>query len=141
MKSKGWRKKYKDAIPYLFFGVCTTVVNVVVFWLLAHWINIRTMLSTIIAWIAAVVFAYITNRKWVFKSDAKGIGEICREIFAFFSCRFMTGMVDWFTMWILVDIVGFNDMIIKCTANIIVIILNYIASKWMIFRKRSMDKG
>ena len=73
-------KKYKDLIPYLFFGVCTTIVNIVSYWILAHILDAGTMLSTVIAWIIAVTFAYVTNRKWVFHSEAKGKKAILKEI-------------------------------------------------------------
>lgn len=58
--------KYKDIVLYLFFGVCTTLVNVIAYWICAHPLDINTMTSTIIAWVLAVLFAYITNRNWVF---------------------------------------------------------------------------
>ena len=69
-------EKYKDVIAYLFFGVCTTVVNVVVYWLAAHPCGLGTMPSAVIAWIAAVLFAYVTNKKWVFHSEARGPAEV-----------------------------------------------------------------
>lgn len=87
-------QKYRDVIPYLFFGVCTTLVNITVYWLMAYPLRFRTMLSTIVAWIASVFFAYVTNRKWVFHSSACGIKEITREISSFFACRLATGIVD-----------------------------------------------
>ncbi len=77
-------QKYKDVIPYLFFGVCTTLVNVVVYWVCAHPFNFNIMVSTIIAWVLDVLFAYITNRKWVFHSEAKTRKEIIKEIVSFF---------------------------------------------------------
>lgn len=92
-------------------------------------------MSTIIAWMAAVLFAYITNRKWVFKSEAQGGREIFREIGSFFLCRLATGIVDWLCMFICVDNLAWNDVIVKFGANILVIILNYVASKLLIFRK------
>ena len=123
-----------DVILYLFFGVCTTLVNVVSYYICAYPLRLNVMLSTILAWIFAVIFAYITNRKWVFHSTAKDIKDIIREIISFFSCRITTGVVDWLCMYIFVDIVGMNDVIVKFAANILVIILNYIASKLIIFK-------
>lgn len=130
-------KKYKDVVPYVFFGVCTTIVNVVVYWLFAYVLMQATMLSTIIAWIAAVLFAYITNRKWVFHSQAYGVVSIMKEIVSFFSCRLATGIIDWLCMYIFVDVLGANGVLIKLIANIIVIVLNYVASKLLIFRRKS----
>lgn len=130
-------KKYKDIVPYVFFGVCTTIVNVVVYWFFAYVLMQATMLSTIIAWIAAVLFAYITNRKWVFHSQAYGVVSIMKEIVSFFSCRLATGIIDWLCMYIFVDVLHANGVLIKFVANIIVIVLNYVASKLLIFRRKN----
>jgi len=128
-------KKYKDVTLYLFFGVCTTLVNIITYWIVAHPFGFSTMVSTIFAWFIAVLFAYITNRKWVFHSTTVTSKEIVREIISFFSCRLITGIIDWVCMLIFVDILYLNDVIIKFLANILVIILNYIASKLLIFKK------
>lgn len=127
-------KKYKDVIPYLFFGVCTTGVNVVTYWLFAHVFHISTMESTMIAWVLAVLFAYVTNRKWVFFSKAKTRQEIFREVVTFFGCRVATGIVDWIGMFVLVELLGLYDVVIKFLCNVMVIMLNYIASKLIIFK-------
>lgn len=127
-------KKYKDVVPYAVFGVFTTIVNIAVYWVMAHPFHLGVMLSTIIAWIVAVLFAYLTNRKWVFHSEAHTSQEVFREIISFFVCRIATGVVDWGCMFIFVDMLHFNDVIIKAAANILVIILNYVASKLVIFR-------
>lgn len=140
MNLKKLYEKYKDVIPYLFFGVCTTVVNIVVYWLMAHFANMGTMVSTIAAWIAAVLFAYITNRKWVFHSKAHTGKEILREIVSFFLARLATGILDWGCMWIFVDLLKWNDVIVKSAANVLVIVLNYVASRLIIFGKGSDPK-
>lgn len=129
-------QKYRDVIPYLFFGICTTFVNIIVYWVMAYPLNCQTMFSTVVAWIVSVLFAYVTNRKWVFHSDASGLKEISKEICSFFSCRLATGVVDLGCMWIFVDILSYNDVVIKVLANVLVIILNYVASKLLIFRHK-----
>ena len=126
--------KYKDIIPYLFFGVCTTVVNVISYWGFAHLLTFNVMASTIFAWILAVLFAYVTNRKWVFKSTAFSKRAIIREIISFFGCRTATGIMDWLCMFIFVELLKFDDMVIKIIANVIVVILNYVASKLIIVK-------
>ena len=138
MNLKQLYEKYKDVIPYLFFGVCTTLVNVVVYWVAAHPLHLGVMPSTILAWLLAVLFAYVTNRKWVFHSEAKDAGAVLKEMASFFACRLATGVVDWLCMYIFVDVLKWNDMVIKIAANVLVIILNYVASKLIIFKK---DKG
>lgn len=135
MDIKKLYEKYKDVIPYLFFGVCTTVVNVVVYWGCAHPLGLGVMPSTIIAWVLAVLFAFVTNRKWVFHSDKTGTREIAKEMLMFFTCRLATGAVDWICMFVFVDLLGLNDLIIKFCANVIVIVLNYLASKIVIFKR------
>lgn len=128
-------KQYIDVIMYLFFGVLTTVINVISYWILAYPLKLGIMISTVIAWFVAVLFAYITNRKWVFHSSSEGFGKIIKEVISFFTCRIVTGCVDWVCMWVFVDLIQLNDVIIKFMANIIVIVLNYITSKLVIFRQ------
>ena len=128
-------EKYKDVFFYLVFGVLTTVVNIVTYWVCVHILGTSVMVGTILAWVLAVFFAYITNRSLVFHSSASGTDEIMKEITSFFACRIGTGVVDWVIMLVFVTILHFNDMIIKMLANIIVIVLNYILSKFVIFKK------
>ncbi len=128
-------KKYWDTIPYLFFGVCTTVSNVAAYWICAHALGLKTMVSTVIAWIIAVMFAYVTNRKWVFRSEAHEITAICKEMASFFGCRLTTGIVDWLAMYVFVELLSVNDVFVKMSANILVIVMNYMASKFIIFKK------
>lgn len=137
---KGMKKlfeQYKDVIPYLFFGVCTTGVNVVTYWVMAHPLNMEVMPSTVVAWFLAVMFAYLTNRKWVFHSSASGNTEVMKELVSFFGCRLATGVVDWACMYLFVDILALDDVLIKLAANVLVIVLNYIASKLLIFREKT----
>ena len=140
MDLKSMIKQYRDVIPYLFFGICTTLVNVAVYWICAHPLNLETMVSTIIAWFLAVLFAYFTNRKWVFHSEAHDKSSVLKEIVSFFGCRIATGIVDWLCMFLFVDLLFLNDVVVKFAANILVIVLNYIASKLVIFRRKENDK-
>ena len=129
-------EKYQDKILYLVFGALTTAVNTGVFWLCAHPLGMPVLPSTMIAWFLAVLFAYLTNRKWVFHSEASTRKEYTREIFSFFLCRLGTGVLDWVLMYLLVDQLHLNDLAVKVSVNILVIILNYVASKLLIFRKK-----
>ena len=127
-------RKYKSLILYIFFGICTTFVNIASFWLMAHVFNFKAVFSSIVAWILSVIFAYITNRSWVFNARATGPKNIFREIYSFSACRFATGVLDCFIMFLCVDIFEFNDIIIKVISNIIVVVLNYVASKILVFK-------
>ncbi len=128
--------KHRDVVPYIVFGVLTTVVNVAVYWMAAHLLGFSVMPSTVIAWVLAVLFAYVTNRKWVFRSEAKGAAAIAREMIAFFACRLATGALDVGCMFLFVDVLAFDDVVVKAAANVLVIVLNYVASRLVIFRRR-----
>ncbi len=130
--------KYGNVIPYLFFGVCTTLVNVVSYWICAYPLGFSIMTSTILAWCLAVFFAYVTNRKWVFHGQAHGAKEIGKEMALFFACRLGTGLLDWLCMLIFAEWLGMDDVFVKAAADIAVIILNYLASKFVIFRKKPL---
>ena len=136
MTIKDLFEKYKDIIPYGIFGVLTTLVNIAVYWVMAHVLEMRTVPSSIIAWVAAVSFAYLTNRKWVFHSEAHTTRAIIREILYFFLCRLMTGVFDWLFMYVTVDMLHWHDVWMKLIANVMVIILNYLASRFVVFKKR-----
>lgn len=129
-------EKYKDLIPYAIFGVFTTVVNMVVYWLCSHVFGMQTLVATLIAWFLAVFFAYVTNRKWVFHSEAEGAREILREAVSFYAARIATEGIDLLCMWLFVDCLHFNDVVIKFLANVLVIIVNYVLSKLVIFKKK-----
>lgn len=133
-------EKYRDVIPYVFFGVVTTIINIAVYWLLAHPLHLPVMFSTVAAWIITVTVAYLTNRKWVFHSEAHTASEIAREVIWFFACRLATGILDWFLMYLFVKRLHFPDMPVKVFANVLVIVLNYVASKWFIFKKKNKEE-
>ena len=135
IKNKALFAKYREMILYLFFGGCTTLVNIVSYYICSR-IGMGTAVSTVIAWVLSVLFAYVTNRKYVFESRAFGFVPILKETAGFFLCRLATGLLDLAIMVVFVDFLHFNDMIIKILSNIIVIVLNYVASKLLIFRKR-----
>lgn len=126
--------KYKKIIAYLFFGVLTTAVNFAVYSILTLFME-STPLKTVIAWFAAVVFAYVTNRYFVFESEEKKTAGVLKELSSFFFCRIITGILDIAIMYLFVDVLFFNEYIMKFISNVAVVILNYIASKIIVFRK------
>ena len=132
---KGLIEKYRGFILYAFFGVCTTVVNIVAYYISARVIGLGTVSSTVVAWIFAVLFAFFTNKLWVFNSKSWEKKLVVRELSSFYLCRLSTGALDVAIMFVCVDILGWNDLIMKIISNVIVIILNYVASKFIIFRK------
>lgn len=128
--------KYRDIVLYGVFGVLTTLVNIVSYWFMAHPLSMGTMISTVLAWVLSVLFAYFTNRKWVFRSKATGTEAIVKEIVSFFACRIATGVVDWACMFVFVELLRFDDVVIKVLANIVVIVLNYVGSRLFVFRQK-----
>ena len=129
-------KKYKSVILYLVFGFLTTVVNIVAYYLLDLNGLFNTVINTSIAWVVAVIFAYVTNKKWVFESKVEGFKDNFKEMMSFFGCRIATGLMDVGIMFVFVDLLGYDDMIIKIASNVLVVILNYVGSKLLVFRNK-----
>lgn len=127
--------KYKGIIKYLVFGVLTTLVNVIAYWLMYEILHADNVGSTIIAWIVAVVFAFVTNKLYVFDSKNWNKDSI-REIVQFFGCRLGTGIVELVMMYVFVDTLNFHGTFMKLVTNFVVIVLNYIASKLIIFKQK-----
>ena len=128
--------KYKEVISYLFFGVLTTVVNFVVYFACTDGLHINYLAATAVSWVAAVLFAYVTNRKWVFGSKVSGFMPILREMAVFVGCRVFSGVMDMGIMFISVDMIGISDRIAKFVTQVAVVVLNYIFSKIIIFRNK-----
>ncbi len=123
---------YKMPILYIFFGGLTTLINIVAYSLCYYLCHIGNVPSNIIAWILGVIFAFITNKIYVFESKSK---SILYEISTFFTCRAGTGLLDLGIMYLSVDVFALNELLMKILSNIIVIILNYVFSKVIIFKK------
>ena len=129
--------KYKDAIPCLFFGVLTTVVNYVAFALLWRVLNMNSQVANAIAYVISVLFAYVTNKLWVFNSHTKTWKAFFQEMGSFFLFRGGSWIFDQGTMFIGMVLLHGNGFIVKIIANVVVVLLNYIFSKFIIFRKRN----
>ena len=126
---------YKEIISYLFFGVCTTVVNFIIYFACTNLLDMNYLLANALSWAGAVAFAYVTYRIWVFQSKNRGIRGIFKEIIAFVGCRLLSGVMDMLIMFIGVDVLGIPDSITKFMTQVVVVVLNYIFSKLIIFRK------
>ena len=132
-------KKYREQISYLFYGVLTTAVDFVTYFLIADvFFKDVTFIHTpaqTVAWFVAVLFAFFTNKFIVFKSTEKS--GMLREFVAFFGARVLSGVFQIGVFALFVDILGFVqwDMIIKLIVSVVVVILNYVLSKFLIFKK------
>ena len=123
-------KKYEEVINYLIFGVLTTVVSIVSYFVFAKLFNINYLVSNIISFILSVLFVFVTNKLYVFKSKNK----VMKELVSFFSSRIFTFFIDMIMMYILVSVLKFDDMISKLITQFVVIVLNYVLSKLFVFR-------
>ncbi len=132
MKMNELFKKYKEPILYILFGIATTLVNFISYFLLSK-LDFATAISTVLAWFISVIFAFLTNRKYVFNANKNGF---FKQLFGFFSMRIATGILDVLIMILFVDVWGFNDLVIKILSNVLVIILNYIFSKFLVFKNK-----
>lgn len=127
--------KYRELILYVLFGGLTTLVNWGLYELLAKVIGVPYLWATAIAQIASILFAYVTNRIWVFESKVRGFQGIALEMLRFFGCRGVSFFLDLGCMYVGVDLLHINDTWMKLLSNVIVVIANYVFSKVFIFRK------
>lgn len=128
--------KYKGFIFYAVFGVLTTVINIAVYALCFRVLGIANIPSVIIAWLIAVLFAFITNKLWVFDSKDMDKQTVISEFIKFMCARLATGGIDLLIMYIGVDVMHGPEIILKAASNVIVIILNYVLSKLIVFKKK-----
>ena len=127
--------KFRSQSLYLFFGVLTTVVNIVVYALL-RMTDMPVQVSYWLAWFITVLVAYLTNRKWVFNSQASTPREYFDEIVKFYVARLATGVIGSGIMWIGVSWLHQNDMLWNIIQNVFVIVSNYVLSKLVIFKAK-----
>lgn len=130
-------KKHEEIINYLIVGGLTTVVSLVSYYICVLTVlnpkdAMELQIANIISWICAVTFAYVTNRKFVFKSKSQ---DIKREVISFTSARIVTLIMDMVIMWLMVTLIHFNDKIAKLVVQVVVTIGNYLLSKLFVFKK------
>ena len=121
----------RELIAYIFFGVLTTAVNIITYFLFADVFTVNYLISNIIAWFVSVLFAYVTNRIWVFESRDD---NIIKEIVLFYGGRIFSGVVDTGLMYLFIDILATGDVFAKIVVQVIVIVLNYVFSKFIVFK-------
>ena len=129
-------KKYSEIINYLIVGFLTTLVSIIIYFTFTKIIHINYMISNIISWVGSVLFAYITNKKFVFKSTCETKKQVIKEIYQFFNYRILSLIIDILLMYVFVELINVDDMISKIIVQIIVIILNYVFSKLFVFKKK-----
>ncbi len=128
-------QKHWDIVTYLVFGVLTTVVNYLVYLPVYNLLHLSAAVSNAIAWVVAVAFAYLTNKPFVFKSHDWSRQTVIPELAKFVSCRLASGIMETVILLITVDMLHWNGNIWKLVTSVLVVILNYIASKLLVFKK------
>lgn len=128
--------KHKEMILYIFFGGLTTLINLISYFICYKQLGISNVVSNVIAWILSVVFAFNTNKIWVFESKSWKKEIVFKELISFISVRLLTGFVDTAIMYVGVDLFKFNGLIMKILSNVIVLVSNYLGSKLFIFKKK-----
>ena len=128
-------KRYRELILYVFFGGMTTLVDWTISFVL-YAVDCNVHAANVIAWCAAVLFAFVTNRTLVFESRTKGIGAIARELTVFSGGRILTLLLQEGVVFLLFDLLSWNKYAVKIIAAVLVVILNYFISKFLVFRKK-----
>lgn len=141
-KANAWIKKHKEVVLYVVFGGLTTLVNYLVFYPLVNIPGMQdnvswwTLVVNVIAWVAAVAFAYVTNKFFVFQSKDKSGKTVLREIVSFVGARVASLLIEEAILALFVTVLHFNENLIKLIASIGTVIINYFFSKFVIFRKK-----
>lgn len=134
-------KKHKEIIMYVIFGGFTTVVSLATYWIFGSLLHFSGLVSNIISWIASVTFAFVTNKLFVFDSKDTSLKKIVAEALSFYGCRLFSGAVETFFIWLTVDILSFNSMLMKLIVSVFVVITNYFFSKIFVFKKTENKTG
>lgn len=129
-------KKYEEGINYLIFGFLAFVLNYVLYYVFESLFHMNYLIATGLSWLLTVVFAYWTNRTFVFKSKNVGASNLVKEFISFISARIATGVLEVGLMYLMVDIAGMNSYIAKLIAQTVVIVTNYFLSKLWIFKEK-----
>lgn len=135
-KIKALINKYWEVLIYLVFGVLTTVVNYVIYLPVYNILGLSAALSNAIAWVGAVAFAYLTNKPFVFKSNDWSVKTVIPELTRFLGCRVASGVAETVILLVTVDMLHWNGNLLKLLTSVLVVVLNYVASKLLVFRKK-----
>lgn len=135
-KIKSLVVQYWEVLSYLIFGVLTTVVNYLVYLPVYNVLGLSAALSNAIAWVVAVAFAYLTNKPFVFKSHDWSAKTVIPELTKFVGCRVASGAAETMILLVTVDLLHWNGNIWKLVTSVLVVVMNYIASKLVVFKKK-----
>ena len=128
--------RYREVWLYLFFGVLTTAVSWGTFYLFCYPLAWSELTANLLSWVAAVLFAYLTNRTWVFSAERTPAAFV-RQLLLFFGARLSSLVMEEIILFVFVTQLAYDAMLIKMIANVLVLIANYFLSKFLVFRKRN----
>ena len=128
-------QKHREALLYLFFGGLTTLVSILSFWLFTAGLGLNELVANVLSWILAVLFAYLTNARWVFDARPQSAGERLGQLLRFYAGRLATLGVEELLLWIFITRLGLPAMLVKIAAQVVVIVLNFVISKLLVFKK------
>lgn len=131
--------KYESALLYIFFGALTTLVSIGTQYI-AYAVGLGTAASTAVSWICAVLFAFFTNKVFVFGSKSFEKKLFLRELFSFIGARLFSFLLELGFMLVTVDVLSLNKFVMKLIAQVFVLVLNYIFSRFLIFKKKKNEK-
>ena len=134
-KLRNLLQKHWEVLVYLFFGGLTTVVNYLVYLPCYNWWGVSSSVSNMIAWVVAVAFAYLTNKPFVFRSHDWSAKTVLPELTKFVACRVGSGALETMILLVTVDWLAWDGNIMKLVTSVLVVILNYVGSKLLVFRK------
>lgn len=138
---KGLYYNYKEVINYIVFGGLATVVNFVSYFIFARVIGIDEVISSGLSWVCAVIFAYITNKIFVFESKTTSKKQLIKECVFFFLARIFSGITcDVGTFALMVKVFNINDIFSKIVTQVMVVIVNYVFSKFIVFKNKQPSK-
>ena len=129
-------QKHREALLYLFFGALTTLLSILLFWLFTAGFGMDVLVANVISWILSVLFAYLTNAKWVFLARPQGAKEHAALLLRFYAGRLFTLGVEELLLWGFIKRLGLPAMPVKIVSQIAVIVLNYVVSKLLVFTKK-----
>lgn len=132
---KLWQK-YRHLVIYVIFGTLTTVVNYAVYLPLYNWLHLSATVSDIIAWGVSVIFAYVTNKTYVFHSPDWSAKVVAKELVSFLGCRLVSGVIEVLILMLTVDILAWDGNWMKLITSMLVVFVNYFGSKFWVFKSR-----
>lgn len=134
-------KKYKEMLLYLFFGGIAVVLNIALFVFFNGILGIGELIANAICWVICVLFQFFTNRTWVFDGHVDSAGAFWKQMASFFGGRIFTLVVEEIILGVFITWLGFNSMVVKAVAQVVVIVLNYVVSKLFVFKADKAEKS